>query len=68
MEDIELDLCNWCGEALINKQAGWKWTCEDCTFTCPDCKESKPLELGGGDCQSCDVCCFEHEEDTHIEY
>lgn len=62
---MKTEVCNWCHEAPVHP--GYKWGCKDCTFKCPECKYDLPLEVGHGDCQSCDGCCFSHEE-SHIEY
>ena len=64
------DLCAYCGEARIDTQMGYQWSCNDCTFTCPDCKYIKPMELGSGECQSCDDCCIglHDTEDKHVKY
>jgi hypothetical protein len=58
-------VCKYCYEAPIDPR--FNYSCKHCVFTCPECKQECPYEVGNGDCEACDSCCIKHG-DNHIDY
>jgi hypothetical protein len=60
-----MTLCNWCNEKEVAKSLGYLWSCADCLFKCPTCKQDVTYEQGGTCCLACDACHM--DGDTWLE-